>query len=214
MTVDSSKTNIPKRARLSGDARRAAIVESAAHFFSEHGFEGSTRELAARLGVTQALLYRYFPTKQELIESVFSAFRERWDASRATMLADLSIPLSERLIQFYHAYISRHGTMPSGRLFMRAALAGINLPLRYSEDLDALVLRPVLCALRVECGLPAPPDPMPQDERELVMGLHGAIVFVGIRRWIYGAAIDDARHHALVNGIIRAWLTGGLAKFK
>lgn len=214
MTGGSRKPSIPKRRRLSGEARRAAIVESATHFFSEHGFGGSTRELAARLGVTQALLYRYFPTKQDLIESVFAAFRGRWDASRANILTDLSIPLEDRLIQFYHAYRTRHGGLPSGRLFMHAAMSGIDLPLRYSDDLDALVLQPVLSALRMECGLPPPPDPMPRDEREMVMGLHGAIVFVGIRRWIYGAAMDDARHHALVSDIIRTWLVGGLARLK
>jgi AcrR family transcriptional regulator len=44
-------------------------------------FSGSTRELAKRVGVTQALLYRHFPTKSSLIEAVYDElYVARWDA--------------------------------------------------------------------------------------------------------------------------------------
>lgn len=205
--------NAGRRRRLSGEARRQAIIEQAAELFAEQGFAGTTRDLAARLGVTQALLYRYFPTKAELIEGVFDDFRGRWDAQKASML-ESEAPLAARLLDFYMAYIFRHGAKPAARLFMHAALADIDLPLRYGQDLDRLVLGPVLAALRRERGLPPPPDRLPPGERELVMGLHGAIVFVGIRRWIYHAAIDDAAHRGLVKAIIDAWLPGGLASIK
>jgi len=104
-----------------------------------------------------------------LIESVFAAFRGRWDATRATLLNGSSIPLADRLFAFYAAYIQRHGDYPAARLFMHAALAGINFPLRYTADLDALVLRPVLTALREEAGLLPPPKSIPKAERELVI---------------------------------------------
>ena len=40
---------------------------------------GQTRELAQRLGVTQPLIYRYFPTKQDLIDRVYEeVFVGRW----------------------------------------------------------------------------------------------------------------------------------------
>ncbi len=47
------------------------IVREAVSFFAEHGFEGQTRELARRLGITQPLLYRYFPDKAALIDRVY-----------------------------------------------------------------------------------------------------------------------------------------------
>ena len=50
--------------------REAQIVAEAVRFFAETGFEGQTRELAARLGITQPLLYRYFPTKEALFLAV------------------------------------------------------------------------------------------------------------------------------------------------
>jgi AcrR family transcriptional regulator len=204
----------PKRRRLSGEARRDAIVRGAAQLFSERGFAGSTREIATRLGVAQALLYRYFPSKHDLIEAVFQAFRETWGADRGAILHEPGKPLHDRILAFYAAYINRNRDLPGARLFMHAALAGIDLPLRYGVDLDAFVLRPVLSALRREAGLAPPLDPLPRDERDLVLGLHGAIVFVGIRRHIYGAKIDDARHLELVSGIIRAFTPGALAILK
>lgn len=203
-----------RRKRISGDARQAAIVAAAAQLFAERGFNGSTREIATRLGVTQALLYRYFPAKQNLVKAVFASFREDWDKSRAAVLADTARPLADRITDFYAAYIRRHSGFSGVRLFMHAALAGIDLPLRYSPDLDALVLHPVLASLRAEIGRRPPSSPMPRRERDLVLGLHGAIIFVGIRRHIYGAKITNARQIELVGGIIRAWLPGALEYLK
>jgi AcrR family transcriptional regulator len=56
--------------RLSADQRRNAIVEAATKVFAENGFHGTTtRELAKAAGVSEALLYKHFPSK----ESLFSA---------------------------------------------------------------------------------------------------------------------------------------------
>src|SRR6185437_10919962 len=60
-----------KQRRLSPDDRRKEFVAKAAEFFSEEGFAGGTRDLARRLGVTQPLLYRYFPSKDDLIKEVY-----------------------------------------------------------------------------------------------------------------------------------------------
>jgi len=60
-----------KRRRLSPTVREQQIVDEAIQFFAEVGFGGRTRELAKRIGITQPLLYRYFPTKEELIDRVF-----------------------------------------------------------------------------------------------------------------------------------------------
>lgn len=201
------------RRRLSGAARRAAIVEAAAQLFAEQGFSGSTREIAARLGVTQALLYRYFPSKDTLIAAVFAAYRSTWDEGRAALIEGPE-PLAERILRFYAAYLRRNSSYNGARLFMHAALAGIDLPLRYSPDLDALVLRPVLSAMRAAVGRPPAPLPLPRDERNLVLNMHGAIVFVGIRRFVYGAGITDAFHLELVGSIIRTYLPGALAQLK
>jgi AcrR family transcriptional regulator len=58
--------------RLSGAARRAQIVGTAAALFARAGFGGSTRDLARDLGLSQAALYKHFPSKGALIDAVFA----------------------------------------------------------------------------------------------------------------------------------------------
>ena len=55
------RTTKPTRRRLPPAEREREIVRGAISFFAQVGFEGGTRELAERLGVTQPLLYRVFP---------------------------------------------------------------------------------------------------------------------------------------------------------
>jgi TetR/AcrR family transcriptional regulator, transcriptional repressor of aconitase len=58
--------------RLDSDDRRRAIVEAAVPLFARKGFAGTTtRELAAAAGVSEALLFRHFPSKQSLYREIF-----------------------------------------------------------------------------------------------------------------------------------------------
>ena len=59
-----------KRTRLTADARREQIIESARTVFSRSGLAGTrTRDLAAEAGINEAMLYRHFPSKEELFEA-------------------------------------------------------------------------------------------------------------------------------------------------
>ena len=105
-----SKKASPKRARakqkrLSPDDRRKEFVAKATEFFSEEGFGGGTRDLARRLGVTQPLLYRYFPSKDDLIKEVYrTVYLEPLDTGWEKLLTDRSRPIRDRLREFYNAY--------------------------------------------------------------------------------------------------------------
>src|ERR1035441_4638952 len=57
--------------RLSASDRRHQLVETALDFFSRKGFGGTTtKEIAAAAGVTEAIIFRHFPTKQDLYNAV------------------------------------------------------------------------------------------------------------------------------------------------
>jgi AcrR family transcriptional regulator len=59
------------RPRLSSTERREAIVQAALSLFSQKGFRGgTTRELAAAVGVTEPVLYQHFKTKGELYRAL------------------------------------------------------------------------------------------------------------------------------------------------
>ena len=53
--------------RLSSEDRRRAIVDAVKGVFADKGFDGTTtRELANAAGVSEALLYKHFPSKESL----------------------------------------------------------------------------------------------------------------------------------------------------
>ncbi len=66
-----------RRERLPRDERVAEIMRAARAVFCSKGFEAaSTAEIAERAGVVEGTLYRYFPTKRDLLIKVVEAFYE------------------------------------------------------------------------------------------------------------------------------------------
>jgi AcrR family transcriptional regulator len=58
-----------RRVRLSSDERRASIVRAAAEVFLEVGLTGArTKAIAERAGITEAVLYRHFDSKEQIFE--------------------------------------------------------------------------------------------------------------------------------------------------
>jgi AcrR family transcriptional regulator len=64
-----------KRARLSGEERRALILRSARRVFARSTYaEASTSELARESGVTEPMLYKHFGSKKGLFLAVLGEF--------------------------------------------------------------------------------------------------------------------------------------------
>lgn len=60
-------------ARISAADRKASIIRSAAAIFGEKGFSGTkTREIAARAGVSEALIFKHFPSKEDLYAAILT----------------------------------------------------------------------------------------------------------------------------------------------
>jgi AcrR family transcriptional regulator len=180
-----SKPSGPRR--LSPEARREMIVDEAVRYFAEVGFSGPTRDLARRAGVTQPLLYKYFATKADLTEAVFErVYLDRLDPAWPILLADRTQPLRDRLVAFYRAYTRAIFTYEWMRIFMFAGLAGEELNRRYLNRVRDRLLTPVLEELRAA----APAGVRPPDIEDM-FNLHGSIVYLGIRRFIYQLPAPD-----------------------
>jgi AcrR family transcriptional regulator len=56
------------------DKRRDAIVDAAAHLYARRGFQGaSVADLAKACGTSKALIYHYFPSKDDILYEVMAA---------------------------------------------------------------------------------------------------------------------------------------------
>ncbi len=207
MTLPSSPE---KRKRLPRGARKMRIVRDAAAYFAANGFAASTRDLARDMGITQALLYRYFPSKDDLIDHVFqTVFIDRWKPEWDVILADRTRSSEERLILFYCGFLGNVSYVTL-RLFMRAALDGMKFPDRYTFSLNDRILEPVVAGLRDALGLPGfDKIPLFDDERELAVMLHGSIVFTRIRKFIYDTPLPDDPE-AIVALQVKTFLPGAL----
>jgi AcrR family transcriptional regulator len=57
--------------RLQAAERRDSIVEASLHLFAQHGFHGvTTKEVAKAAGISEALLYKHFASKEDLFEEI------------------------------------------------------------------------------------------------------------------------------------------------
>src|SRR5439155_23954289 len=109
-----------KSLRSSGQERQASIITAAASLFAAKGFQGTTtREIAKTAGISEALVFKHFPTKRalyaailaekasfsELLATVEESARKRDDMRVFTMLAGYRIrratdPTMLRLLLF------------------------------------------------------------------------------------------------------------------
>lgn len=197
------------RKRLSADERERLIARGAVAFFCEVGFGGQTRELAKRLGITQPLLYRYFPNKEALIERVYQeVYLNRWDPRWEELLDDRSRPARERIIAFYREYAKAVLSYEWIRVFMFSGLRGMNLNSRYLTLVRDRIYTRVIREVRREYGLPSPDEvPIRDIEFELVWALHASIFYIGIRKWIYGLEIPD-QIDTVIEGLATAFFDG------
>jgi AcrR family transcriptional regulator len=192
--------------------RMAAMLDRALPVLADLGFSVSTRALAAELGVTQALIYKHFASKEAFVSAVLArAFGK--ESRDPAILRDESKPLAERLATFYSGGPDRESGSRM-RLFVRSALEGWPVPARRGAALTRAVFEPVVRALRKEAGLPSLDDqPMLRGERELAMMLHGSVVFLGIREHVYRMPMPDDRD-AIIRLQVDTFLAGALVTLR
>jgi AcrR family transcriptional regulator len=190
-----------KQKRLSPEDRRQEFVRKATEFFSEEGFNGGTRELARRLGVTQPLLYRYFPSKEELIKEVYrKVYLEPLDTGWEKLLTNRSRPIRERLVQFYEAYTNVIFTRKWLRIYLFSGLKGLDINRWYVGVVRDKILTRIIKECRFEAGLPTQAKPT-AAEIEMAWVFHGGIFYYGVRRYIYEMAPLQEKEEMIANAI-------------
>jgi AcrR family transcriptional regulator len=91
-----------KRTRLPSNERRQAIVAAVQGTFAAKGFDGTTtRELARAAGVSEALLYKHFPSKESLYGAMLDACAEGPVAAEWSRVLTLP-PSTSTLVTLVH----------------------------------------------------------------------------------------------------------------
>src|SRR6202049_2822430 len=93
-------TGVPRH-----DRTAAAILDAAAHVFSEHGSGANMADVAAAAGVSRATLYRYYPHRDALLDALASHAL----ADAAARLADAGLeraPVEEAIERIVRAIVA------------------------------------------------------------------------------------------------------------
>ena len=181
------------RRRLLPLERERLIVDGAVRFFSEHGLDGQLRDLARKLDITHTLLYHYFPTKQALLERVYSdLFAGRWRPEWEGLLDDKTLDVETKLTRFYTEYAQCILERDWVRVFVFSGLSDRYITDRYFALLGERLFPRLVRESRRYLGRANRGKPTAR-ELELTMGLHGSIFYMGMRRWVYGLAAHDSK---------------------
>ena len=71
ITTPTDPSIVPNSARMAGEERRHQILHVAVSLFSNRGFRGTTtKEIAQAAGVSEAMVFRHFATKEELYAAI------------------------------------------------------------------------------------------------------------------------------------------------
>ena len=133
------------RPRLSSDDRRRQLLSHAIALFSKHGFSGTrTKDIAAACGVSEAILFRHFATKEDLYHAILDTHKAA--AGKDEWLAEMRVIAERRddmeFIRCMLAQILKSFREDTAfhRLMLYAALEGHSLPGIFHERMGSSTL--------------------------------------------------------------------------
>nr|BFD42041.1 TetR/AcrR family transcriptional regulator [Pseudomonas sp. FFPRI_1] len=211
--ISDNKATSVGRKNLAAADRQQQMVDRAIALFAQKGFALTTRELAKGLQVTQPLLYRYFPSKQLLIEQVYQqVFMNRWDPEWEPRLKDRTVPLKERLIEYFIDYSQAILSSEWVRIFLYAGLQDPSLNQRYLKRLHEHIFLVINDEIRHQNHVTALPSEHELElQIEVLWGFHSSFFYLGVRKWVYQMPVPENLPE-LITRRVDAFLDGALSR--
>ena len=183
--------NRPSYRRLDVDERRRQLLERGAQLFTSHPYdELSMSKIAAEVGISKALLYHYFPSKQAYFEETLSAWAEQL---RERTEPDPGLPPVEQLKGSLDAFLTLVAENAVAYKNLMRSAAGVAEIRELIEDVRLQTAQRILEALYAQA--PAP------KARTAVSG------------WLWfmdGACLNWIEHHDIEREELRDLLLGVL----
>jgi AcrR family transcriptional regulator len=187
----------PAYTRLGVDERRRRLLELGAELFTRHGYEElSMAAIAREAGISKALLYHYFPSKQ----AYFAATLEQAAAELAEVTQpDPEKPPVEQLagsLDAYLGWVERHMGAYDKLIRSVGAVPEVRELVERVRDETAE---------RILAGLSPDKDPSPP----LRAAVHGWLWFMDgvVLDWIEHRDIDRRQLHGLLLGTLLGAVT-------
>ena len=124
-TEEPKDTGARKRTWLSGAVRREEILASAITVFATKSYQGTTvRDIAKEAGVSEALLYKYFPSKKALFLEAFERSNKYLFEKLQENLRSSKRPreMARELFLFYYRFLQEDHVYPRMLFLVMAEL--------------------------------------------------------------------------------------------
>jgi AcrR family transcriptional regulator len=184
---------MPAYTRMQVDERRSQLLELGTELFARHSFaELSMARIAREAGISKALLYHYFPTKQAFFVATLEQAAE--EVRRRTE-PDPALPPGEALAGSLDAFL---GWIEENEIAYRKLLESAGSVPEVGSLIDEVRDR---TSARILDGLGAGADPPPR-------------VRAAARAWLWfmdGAILDWLEHRDLSRAELRDFLLASLA---
>jgi TetR/AcrR family transcriptional regulator len=124
--------------RMSSEVRRQQLIRVAISLFSKKGFRGTTtKEIASAAGVTEAIIFRHFPTKDDLYSAIldYKAKQLEFDEWLEELGKHAERRDDEALFQAFFTKLVNYqcGDPDMIRLMLFSALEGHNLAQKFHD---------------------------------------------------------------------------------
>lgn len=180
--------------RLLPHVREWLILNEAISLFARNGPDGLIPGLARKLGISQALIFRYFGTKEKLVDRVYEIVCfTRWDPVWEKMIGEESLDLADRLKAFFKSYIAIADDYNWVRISMFLALTDHEMKKRYVRSYVSTLIEKIARAVKSSQGHPKS-APLTDADKEQVWQIHSAIVHYGVRKHIHGSIVTIDRN--------------------
>jgi TetR/AcrR family transcriptional regulator len=198
------------RRRMSGDERRQQLIEAALHLFATNGFRGTTtKAIAQAAGVSEGIIFRHFPTKEDLYTAILThkarqqGIDRMLDMLQRNMAAEddeaLVLQLALKIFENYR------GDADFERLMLRAALEGHDLA-RVSQRTLGMPMFDLMrdyVAKRQAAGALRDGDPT-----LLVFGMVALPLYFAIVSRLFGLALTKKSDREVASTFARLMLDG------
>lgn len=199
----------PAQSRLPAEQRRLNLIETAIDLFSRKGFSGTTtKEIAKAAGVTEAIVFRHFATKQDLYTAILEhrlqgADIEGWMAKAQAFMDQRD---DEGLFRFLVSeIIQQFGKEPRfERLVLFAALEGQELAVMHQQIAAPVVKRFIdYIVRRQRAGALCKGDP-----GTILMIIAGVAKFYAAQKYVYRVCEPQMSDEAVTDTLMKILMDG------